>query len=150
MSFYSEDNFLPDLSVGYLAKRVHQLSGVRLEPIFQEAGLSYQQWSALATIMLGRGSTCLVLSRELCHDAGATTRLVDGLEERGLVRRERRADDRRVIDLAVTPAGEEVALACRRAVIDRWNGWLADWPAGEIEQLLALLNRLRVTLEQDA
>lgn len=148
MNFYSEADFEPDISIGYLAKRVHQLAQAGLEPLLARDGLSYVQWHALVSIWYGRGTTSSALARDLAYDKGATTRLIDQLEGKGLVVRARQAADRRLVTLKLTEAGEAVALKGRARVIGAWNGWLSDWPADEIDRTIATLQRLRGHLEQ--
>lgn len=146
MSFYTDSDFTPDCSIGYLVRRVHQLGGVRIEGIFAAEGLTAMQWQALVAIWYGRGNTAAELARDLGHDKGAMTRLVDAMEQRGWVTRERTAEDRRCINLALTAEGEAVALRCKRQVLACWNEWLADWEPQEVETMIALLQKLRDTL----
>ena len=147
MAFYSATDFKPEVSLGYLARRVQQLAQAGLEPVCAAEGLNYLQWHALVSIYHGRGGTCAALARDLAYDKGATTRLVDSLEERGWLRRERGADDRRLVGLTLTAEGERVAYHVRQKVIDAWNGWVEDWPAADLEQAVSTLQRLRATLE---
>src|SRR6478672_2768068 len=68
--------------------------------------------------------------RELARAAGVSaptaTRMLDGLQARGLVTRERCADDRRAVRLTLTGAGRDAVVAAqqrraarRRAVYER-------------------------------
>lgn len=148
MGFYSATDFQPDCSVGYLAKRVHQLAQAGLEPVFAAEGLTFIQWHAVVSIYFGRGATPAELARDLSYDKGATTRLLDALEARGWVERLRDRADRRSIQLKLTPAGEDVARRGRLRVIEAWNGWLADWPHDDIAAAVATLQRLRDTLAE--
>ena len=150
MNFYTKDIFGPDCSLGFLARRLHQSAQGALEPIFAEAGPSMTQWSAMVSIWFGRANTCADLARDLAHDTGATTRLVDTLEQQGWVTRTRATDDRRVVKLMLTPAGTAVTLRCRDLAIDYWNRVLADWERSEVEMLIALMQKLRGTLESTA
>ncbi|WP_242098318.1 MULTISPECIES: MarR family transcriptional regulator [unclassified Sphingomonas] len=147
MPFYESDGFTPETSVGYLTKRIQQLAAQRLEPVFAAAGTTYLQWSALVAIWWGREMTCAELARAIAHDSGATTRLLDVLEEKGWVERRRSLEDRRVVKLVLTQAGQAVAKECRATVAECWNGWLIDWEKEEAAMLLTLLQRLRTTLE---
>lgn len=146
MGFYSTTDFQPDSSVGYLARRVHQLTQAGLEPVFAAEGLTNIQWQALISIYFNRGETCAALARDLSYDKGATTRLLDVLEAKGWATRERGRDDRRLVGLTLTQAGEEVTQHVRVRVIEAWNGWLRDWPDADVEGALATLQRLRDTL----
>jgi DNA-binding MarR family transcriptional regulator len=147
MAFYSNDDFEPDCALGYLARRVHQAGQVALEPMFAEEGLTGMQWSALMSIWFERGSTCAALARDLAHDKGAMTRLVDTLEQRGWVTRVRDSDDRRIINLTLTDEGRALGIRCKLRVIAYWNALLKDWNEGEAQTLIALLQKLRVTME---
>jgi len=48
------------------------------------------------------------LARYLDHNAGAMTRLLDQLEDKGYVRRKPHAQDRRALTIELTPAGNEL------------------------------------------
>lgn len=146
MEFYSATDFAPDCSIGYLARRVQQLSAAGLEPVFAAEGLTNIQWHALTSIYFGRGATPVELARDLTYDKGATTRLLDVLEARGWIERRRGDDDRRSVKLTLTRAGEAVTRRVRLQVIDAWNGWLADWPHAEAAAAVATLQRVRDTL----
>jgi len=147
MSFYSDSNFSPENSIGYLVRRSEQLGTAALEPLFAAHDITKTQWSALVALHFNRASTCAEIARDLGHDKGATTRLVDTLEERGWITRARGEDDRRLVKLALTPSGEAIAATVRDEVIAIWNGWLGSWNEKDIVDLTRLLRRLRDTLQ---
>ena len=132
MGFYDTANLYPDSSIGYLVKVCNQLGMAHLDRAFADEGLSAVHWSALISIHFGRAPTCAALARDLAHDKGAMTRMIDTLEQKGLVRRLRNDDDRRVIQLSLTPEGEAATLRCRDRVIACWNEWLTGWTHDEI------------------
>lgn len=148
MGFYSATDFQPDCSVGYLARRVQQLAQIGLEPVFAAEGMTNIQWHALISIFFERGATPAELARDLSYDKGATTRLLDALEARGWVVRERVRDDRRSQRLRLTDEGRRVTQHVRSQLIDAWNGWLADWPHAEVAAAVTTLQRLRDTLAE--
>ena len=148
MGYYSESNFVPEQSIGYLLRRSEQLGSASLEPIFAAAGITKTQWSALLALHFQRAGTCAEIARDIGHDKGATTRLVDTLEERGWVTRARGEEDRRLVRVALTPAGETIAATVRDVVIALWNDWLKDWKDSDIVELTRLLAQLRNTLQQ--
>ena len=149
MPVYSDSNFSPENSIGYLVRRSEQLGTAALEPLFAAHDITKTQWSALVALHFNRASTCAEIARDLGHDKGATTRLVDTLEERGWITRARGEDDRRLVKLALTPLGEAIAATVRDEVIAVWNGWLGGWHEKDITDLTRLLRQLRDTL-QDA
>ncbi len=79
----------------------------------------------------------------IVHSTGGTTRLVDRLEEAGLVTRQNCPNDRRAVYVAITPAGNarlDDALAVHLAFLDRQLA--ARLSEGERESLSALLAKL--------
>jgi MarR family 2-MHQ and catechol resistance regulon transcriptional repressor len=82
------------------------------------------------------------LGRKLLRSASNVTGMVDALEERGLVARTRRTEDRRVIDVSLTDAGrdliERVFPLHARNVADAFAGLTAD----EQATLAALCKKL--------
>ena len=147
MTSDNPDPFDPERSVGYLTKRVFQLARIGLEPVFADEEVTHVQWSALMALQYGVGGTAAELARHLCHDTGATTRIVDMLEERGLIERCRCTEDRRVVRLSLTEAGHAISDRCKAKVFAQWNEWLADWSPQEIERFVGDLLRLRNKLE---
>jgi len=70
-----------------------------------EAHLTMGQFGVLEAL-LHRGEMCQVdLGTKLLRSGSNVTTVIDNLEKRGLVRRTRRDDDRRVIDVSLTPEG---------------------------------------------
>jgi len=73
-----------------------------------DAGLTLGQFGILEAL-LHLGPMCQgELGAKLLRSGSNTTTVVDNLETRGLVRRTRRADDRRVIDVSLTPEGRRL------------------------------------------
>lgn len=147
MPFYKSIPFEPESSIGFQVKRIQQAMQAALEPVFAAEGLTGAQWSALVSIHFDRGRTCAELARDLAHDKGAMTRLMDAMEDKGWVTRVRDAGDRRNVILALTDEGREVAERSRLRVAECWNGWLTDWADDDVHRLLGDLRRLRSTIE---
>ena len=130
------------LSVGQLMGRARasMLSGLDAE--LAHFGLSSMQFAVLKHLSEGTARTAADLCRVMFHDTGAMTRLLDRLEHKGLVRRERCREDRRVVFLRVAPNGRALLprlMAVATRVID---AHLAGFSATEIETLKAYLGRM--------
>jgi DNA-binding MarR family transcriptional regulator len=104
--------------------------------------LTAMQWKPLLMLRLGRADTAAGLARLNCSDNGAMTRMLDRLEAKGLLRRVRSDADRRVVHLALTAEGEQVADRIPAALSDVLNGHLDGFSQPEFEQLQDLLRRL--------
>lgn len=145
--FYDIAHFEPDRSIGYLIKRLVKLSTAHIEAAFAGCELTMTHWSALALLRHHRADTGAELARWIGHDSGATTRLIDGLEARGLIERTRCAQDRRVQRLAVTPAGQRQFDAMTPLLLGVWNEVLDDFDAVEVETFILMLSRMIATFE---
>jgi DNA-binding MarR family transcriptional regulator len=69
------------------------------------------------------------------------TRILDQLEARDLVRRERSLDDRREVNLRLTDAGFQVVESLIPIVVDKLNFVLRDFSGNEVAELTRLLNK---------
>jgi MarR family 2-MHQ and catechol resistance regulon transcriptional repressor len=80
----------------------------RLDPLMRAAELTFGQFGTLEAL-LHLGPLCQRdLGRKLLRTGGNTTVVVGNLARRGLVRRTRRADDRRFITVALTDKGRRL------------------------------------------
>ena len=75
--------------------------------LWKSAGITLAQLAALRQLRDGPVSAGQ-LGRQLGLSPASTTHLVDRLESRELVARSRRRDDRRAVDVTLTPAGQRV------------------------------------------
>lgn len=140
--FYKPDRYQREESLGWLLKRamanmVHQ-GDRRLTPL----GLTHAQWSPLLRLRLSGPAPAATLAAELDLDAGATTRLLDRLQAKGLIRRERLLEDRRVVMVSLTEAGQEATAGVPLVLADIYNDLLAGFSDAECRTLISLLQRL--------
>src|ERR1700754_4417040 len=119
-AFYSIDTFQAQRSLGYLIRRLNSLIGPRAEALFADSDFTFSQWVVLKAVRGGIADTCAEIARHLEHDTGATTRLVDQLEERGYLRRRRSTEDRRVVHLEITAAGKALTKSLMPSLIGFW------------------------------
>jgi len=139
---YSADSFHLQDSIGYLMKRTQHLMRDRIEQVFASQGITFQQWIVLMHVRDGLAITIAGLCEELRHDSGAMTRLIDQLEERGFVERQRQSADRRVVNLALTPAGRKMVNSLVPLTVDALNWSLEGFTKADVQQLKSLLHRL--------
>jgi DNA-binding MarR family transcriptional regulator len=145
---YRVDTFRLQESIGYLVKRTQLLMRERVEQRFSSHGYTFQQWLVLMHLRDGHARTIADLSRVLNHDSGAMTRLIDQLEERGLIERQRSAEDRRVVELNITPAGLRDLEAMIPIVVDLLNELLDGFTRDEVKQLKSMLRRIAARAEE--
>ncbi|HSV53638.1 MAG TPA: MarR family winged helix-turn-helix transcriptional regulator [Burkholderiaceae bacterium] len=107
--FYRAGDYAAEESVGYLMRKTVNQIGQEVERQMEPNGLTNAQWVPLLKLYLGHAETAAELARECELDAGSMTRLLDRLEGKGLCRRERSSEDRRVVNLALTEEGRDAA-----------------------------------------
>jgi len=115
------------------------------DELFTRFGLTAQQYNALRLLRSahpGKVPT-LSLATRLVSRAPDITRLLDKLHDRGLVGRERPADNRRVVMVGITPAGLALLDELGPAVRECHGSQLGHLRPEEMETLVDLLRRAR-------
>jgi DNA-binding MarR family transcriptional regulator len=133
--------------VGYLLKRAHTLLVDQLEAAVAASEITATQWVVLMYLRDGLAINASDLCVQLRHDSGALTRVLDQLEARGLLQRERSREDRRAVQLRLTAAGVETVAALIPAVVDKLNYALRDFSRAEAAELNRLLAKLIGSLD---
>ena len=108
--------------------------------------LSMQQFRAMKTIEHHEGVSLSLVSEHLGSTLSATSKLVDGLVERGCIRRETAEDDRRRLILALTDAGMHVMESVHIHVITCLAGKLATLTPNECAIVNLAMDILRSAL----
>jgi DNA-binding MarR family transcriptional regulator len=151
---YYAATYTAQSSIGYLIKRAHAMMMDVLENLFADRGFSFIHYAILSWVRDG----IAVNPKDICiqyrHDSGALTRVIDQLEERGLIERVRRGNDRRKVELQLTEAGRETVESLIPLVVDKLNLVLVDFSHEEVSEfkrlLIKLNTRLTTTLDTKA
>jgi DNA-binding MarR family transcriptional regulator len=125
-----------------LIGRVRSVLLSKLDGELQPFGMTGMQFAILKNLGDGSVGTSADLCRLLHYDAGSMTRLLDRLEQKGLIRRERSEDDRRVVSLRVTSAGSAVLPRLRDSTASVAQRMLTGFTALEINHLRSFLDRM--------
>ncbi|WP_132980389.1 MarR family winged helix-turn-helix transcriptional regulator [Pigmentiphaga sp. D-2] len=132
----------PEESVGYLIKQAHLSLQRAVDAEMTALDLTAMQWGPLMLLAMGRGETAAELARSACSDTGAMTRMLDRLESKGLIRRVRSAEDRRVIKLELTEEGVRATEQVPQRLHDAVDLHIRDFSEQEVQQLKSLLRRM--------
>jgi DNA-binding MarR family transcriptional regulator len=147
MQHYKASTYRAKSSVGYLVKRANALVIESVEPALAEHGFTFTQWVTMMYLRDGLAPNAKDICVQLRHDSGAVTRILDQLEARDLVRRERSLDDRREVKLRLTDAGFKTVELLIPTVVDKLNFVLRDFSANEVSELTRLLNKFIAGVE---
>jgi DNA-binding MarR family transcriptional regulator len=144
---YKTGTFRAQISLGYLLRRANSLLLDQLEPLLEARGLSFIQYIVLMSLRDGIAVNPKDICRQVRHDSGALTRVIDQLAERGFVERVRRDRDRRKVELALTPQGRRAVEGVIPDVVCGLNTVLGDFSSDEVVELKRLLGKLITRLE---
>src|ERR1700712_2190850 len=129
--FYQPESYCAEESVGFLMKRIMMSIVFQADKLLDLHGLTSAQWGPLLRLKNNGGSTVAELARWLQVDAGAMTRLLDRLEKKGLLKRVRSTEDRRVVQVELTPAGEAAIENVPAVLAEVMNAHLAGFSKTE-------------------
>jgi DNA-binding MarR family transcriptional regulator len=115
------------------------------DELFLRHELTAQQYNALRLLRAEHPGALptLVLAGKLVSHAPDITRLVDRLEERGLVARRRMADNRRVVQIAITEGGLSLLKQLDQPVRDCHQKQLGHLTSSQLQSLIDLLRTAR-------
>lgn len=105
-------------------------------------GFGRNDFNVLACFLERDEWTATQLTGAIAADASRISRLVNGLVERGLIRRRRRVDDRRVVRLMLTEQGAAVARGLAESVREYDARLLAGVTDDERAALIKLTSRV--------
>ena len=88
---------------------IHSIARKKTTGYLKKHQVNYQQWRILKSIYLELAITPAKVSAATFTDSGTISRQLELLETKGLVQREPSKQDRRVVNLNLTPKGENVA-----------------------------------------
>ena len=141
-AFYRPENWSPEESIGYLMRRILSHVTDAVDDELEPAGLTHAQWMPLLKLYMGHASTVAELARHSNLDAGAMTRALDRLEAKGLVNRVRSSEDRRVVNLELTPEGRATAKQIPTVLCRVQNTHMRGFTEAEWQLLKGLLRRI--------
>ncbi|MGH9676476.1 MAG: MarR family winged helix-turn-helix transcriptional regulator, partial [Candidatus Acidiferrum sp.] len=111
----------------------------------KSASLTDAQYNVLR-ILRGaepQGLACRAIADSMISHDPDMTRLLDRLEKRGLITRERQTDDRRVVKARITSRGLGILKSLDQPVHELHKRQFRHLPAARLKELAGLLEELR-------
>jgi DNA-binding MarR family transcriptional regulator len=142
IEFYTPENYVPAETIGYMIRNVHASLHKMIDAEMQKYDLTAMQWKPLLLIYYGTVNTAATLAKESCLDTGATTRMLDRLQKKGLLIRTRSDQDRRVVHLALTEEGFRTCEKLPTDLCKVMNHHLKGFTQSEVDTLKNLLDRM--------
>jgi DNA-binding MarR family transcriptional regulator len=145
---YDSQTYEPRKGIGHLLSRVRAelLMAIDRELAGDEQltslGVSSAQFVILVSLATGTAKSASDLCKGIQYDAGAMTRMLDRLEEKGLLRRSRDPADRRLVNLELTEQGTAALPRMKDASMRVLNRFLQGFTKSEARQLESYLTRM--------
>ena len=131
-----------EMAVGHLVGRARSALLTGLDSELAPFGLTGAQYAVLKYVADGTADTAADLCRTMHYDTGSMTRMLDRLEEKSVLRRERCTEDRRVVFLRITASGNELLPQLREAALHVLARHLRGFTAEESASLKQYLIRM--------
>lgn len=146
---YEIETYQPRRSVGHLLSRVRSEmldaldKALTADEELAKLEISAAQFIVIATLALAdTAKSSSDLCKGISYDAGAMTRMIDRLEGKGLICRNRRPDDRRVVYIELTDEGRRAFPRMKSISMGVMNRFLRGFSQAEARQLEGFLSRM--------
>ena len=135
----------PAVAPRSIARLISRVRAEVMEALDRELAvhdMSAAQMIVLSTLATGEADSASGLCKGISYDPGAMTRMIDRLEQKGLVRRRPHPEDRRTMNLELTAEGQQLypKLAAAKDIVLR--RFLQGFSDAEVATLDRLLNRM--------
>ncbi len=145
---FKPEHFVFEDSLGYLISKLRGFMHMALDEQVADLDISAAQAVVLLRISRNPDVPAATLCRFGGYDTGAMTRMLDKLEDKGLLSRSRSETDRRVVHLQLSEAGRHLCEQLPERFCSVGNMLMSDFQEGEIEQLKLMLRKALNMAEQ--
>lgn len=125
--------------MGYRIKLLSQLLGRNFQEQLQPLGLTPFHWVVLCCLWQENGLATSAIGDKLQQVGGTLTGVLDRMEERGLIRRQRDRTDRRRVRIWLTDTGKELETVLppiAKGLRERAMAGLSDQERQQFSQLI--------------
>ena len=141
MKHFSPDNF-QNCTLGLLLGRAALLKDRIIDTHMEPYGITAAQFKVLIIMAQFEVDTPAELCRHLCIDSGSMTRMLDRLEQKNLLMRQRSEADRRQVRLVLTDDGKALADLLPKVGADAMNQLAGAISPQELQSLEQILKKI--------
>lgn len=135
------DNVLP--FIGFLISKAAQTIVQNVDTSLEPFGITSRHYGIMVLLSHNDGLPQIAVGQKLKIDRTTMVKLVDGLEQAGLVERHRDPNDRRAYALSLSAKGVNMLPEMTRTVVDEEQTSLANLSEEEVRLLLRVLLKLQ-------
>lgn len=129
-------------SLGYRIRLLSQLVRRQFQSYLEPFGLTTSHWVVLCCLWEEDGIPTSTICERLQQLGGTMTGVLDGMEKRDLIRRQRDPQDRRIWRVYLTPAGEKLKEVLPPLIWEMRDHTYGCFTPEERETLSQLVDRL--------
>ena len=138
---YQYRQVLAPHSIGYRVKLLSQLLARNFQERLEPWGLTPFHWVVLCCLWQEDGLATSAIGDKLQQVGGTLTGVLDRMEERSLICRQRDRSDRRMVRIWLTDTGKELETVLPPIVLDLQERVFAGFSNSEQEQFSQLIDR---------
>jgi len=135
-------------TVGALMGKIHRAMKRFMEGQMKNSDITPPQFEVLLTLWEKDGLALNEVGKLLARDGPTITGIIDRLEQKQLVLRKRNANDRRCIQVMLTPKARGMKDEMTSRLQDSLQKILGDLTRLEMEQLESILTKMHMNIEQ--
>ena len=136
------DTGVVETSMSFLLRRSSQRSKDAIAPVMKQNGLSALEFTTLCLIQSNGACILRTLADAIGTEPPAMNRIMNSLEEKQLVRRQKDSEDRRFTYFRLTDAGVELVEKTTPEVQQAEDNVLSALPDADRQQLFSALQKL--------
>lgn len=130
-------------SLRRITKAIHEFS----KAVDREFGITGPQLWAMRTINEMGGCSAGDLAARLCVHPSTITGVIQRLEDKRLIDRQKRPDDRRAVVLTLTPAGKKLLERAPHPAQGQLIAALSQFPPEDVTKLRGMLDHIVEAME---
>lgn len=141
-SLVSSEEFPVQSSYTYWISRLSNLMQERFNHMLKDQGISWPQWMVLNVMNQGIARTPAAIADHLGTDRSAVTRLLDRLEDKGVIVREHDKLDRRSVTVHITDQGRAMMSKLNESARQHQRQFLSGLHSTEFRALKANIQKM--------
>lgn len=136
-----------DDNIGWLVYKARHVLKKRMQDKLKDYGISSEQWSVLNMVHTKGGCNQKTLAELLLKDGGTITRILNILENKELIKREKSPYDKREFLIYLTDNGLDLYNELLEVMLQNRREINSIFSTSEQKQLIFLLDKLFSSLE---
>jgi DNA-binding MarR family transcriptional regulator len=146
-SSFQRQQILAPHSMGYRLKLLSQLMARNFQERLEPLGLTPFHWVVLCCLWSEDGLATSAIGQKLQQVGGTLTGVLDRMEERGLIFRERDRQDRRMVRIWLTDTGRELETVLPPIALELYERVMTGFSNEEQQQFSQLIERAIANLD---